>query len=617
MRAIRSTLTALSILLALAGAASAQTPTPDGPTTAPGLLQIPLSPAPPAYVPFPHLGPVTLDEENNRVGVAQAVARERGLQARILWIDAAANLERINSAAKIQALVKRIADVGFNTIVLDVRPISGQTLYPSRHCERLTEWGSAKLPATLDPVAEFVKATKAAGISLIANFALFSEGHRGFSKGAVYTHPQWQSTLCEPQLTVVDPESGQSIRVSLEVNTRAQSVEEITAYTNPAELAPTPEAAVVLVDASRRVTAVTDGDAVLMAPPAIPKGGAALVAEGPASDFLRRVAVKGEPLTLRTMTRFLPVLQTRTPGVPVWVNPHDPEVQQRLIDVVTELLAQYPVDGIVFDDRLRFAGIHADFSETTRRAFEQHVGKPLNWPDDVLRADVSFPGMVVRWFPGPYMDAWLVWRALTIRNFVARAVAAAKATRPTATVGAYVGSWYGEYPALGANWAASDLRAGFRFLTDSFRQTGFADLLDWVSPGCYYGMPTLADAARVGTPPGYTVEAAGQFANRAVNNQAWTYAGILLEKFAGDPQGLGRALQAACAATQGVMVFDLSHKIEPMWPVFRKAFSKPAKAPHAVPGLLATVRRQHAERQEAGILDPPVIIQNGREGTGL
>lgn len=578
-------------------------------------LRIPPPSPPAAFVPFPDLGPAQLDEANNRIGVAQATAREKHLQGRVLWIDATANIERMNTQEKVRDTVRQIRDAGFNTVVLDVKPIIGMTLYPTKLARKLTQWNQAKLPEAFDPLAALIKEGHAAGLSVCANLNVFSEGHRGMSKGPAYEHPEWQTVLCEPQLVVTDPKGKDTVRVSAELNTPAQSLEELTAYTSAAAMAPSADACVVLVDAGRRVTAVGTGGT--LSAPVLPKGGAALVGEGQAGDFLRRVAAAGELLPTATAMRYVPMAQSHVPGSPVWVNPNNPEVQERMLAIIGDLVDRYAVDGVVFDDRMRYAALNADFSEASRKAFEEYVGKPLTWPDDVLRCEVSFPSMSVRVLPGPCMDAWMVWRALTVRNWLARALARVKAARPAATVGVYVGSWYGEYPSLGANWAADDFQAGFRFLTDPYRQTGFAGLLDWLTPGCYYSIGTVADAVRQGISPGQSVEAAGQFANRAANSQAWVYAGISLEKFDRNPEGLASALQAACASTQGVMVFDLSHKIEQFWPVFKKAFAAPARAPHSVPGLLAEVRKKQAERKAAGISDPPVIIQNGLAGTGL
>jgi hypothetical protein len=142
-------------------------------------------------------------------------------------------------------------------------------------------------------------------------------------------------------------------------------------------------------------------------------------------------------------------------------------------------------------------------------------------------------------------------------------------------------------------------------------------MLDWISTGCYYPASTLAEAYANGGNLGTTIEAAGQLSNRCANSAAWVYAGISLDKFDRNPDGLLRALQAAAASTQGVMVFDLSHKFDQFIPVFKQAFRQPVRAPHTLPDLLADVRAKQAQRRQAGIADPPVIILNGAAGTGL
>src|SRR5207244_3098451 len=123
----------------------------------------------------------------------------------------------------------------------------------------------------------------------------------------------------------------------------------------------------------------------------------------------------------------------------------------RLIDMVAELFRAYALDGVIFDDRLRYAGINADFSEDSRKQFETYVGKSINWPDEVFHYEVEFPALSRRVVPGPLYEAWLVWRAQSIRNWLAAAAQTVKSIRPGATVSVYAGSWYGEYPAFGSN----------------------------------------------------------------------------------------------------------------------------------------------------------------------
>jgi uncharacterized lipoprotein YddW (UPF0748 family) len=365
------------------------------------------------------------------------------------------------------------------------------------------------------------------------------------------------------------------------------------------------------------VLALVTGAGLSVVAPSLPTGGAALVGNGAAGDFLRQNAAPGQRLALQTTPAYVPIGQRPERQVPLMTNPHSPEVRQRVLNMVAEVIQNYAVDGVIFDDRLRYAGIDADFSEQTRRDFEQYVGKTLRWPDDVLRFEFAFPSMSRREIPGPYYDAWLVFRALNLRNWVAQAVATAKAIRPNVTVSAYVGSWYPDYPDVGANWATDDFTAGYRFLNNAYQKTGFAGLLDWITTGCYYRTSTIGEAAANGQDIGSTVEAAGQFSNRAANEQTWVYAGLSLIDFVNRTDQLKRVLQAAAATTQGIMVFDLSHSIESFWPVFAEAFKEPAQAPHGVPGLLAEVRQQHAAKKAANAPESPVILYKGISGTGF
>lgn len=107
-------------------------------------LQVPPPTLVPSYQPFLGLPSIQLDEANNGIGVAQHVAREKGVQGRVLWIDGLANIDRINTAEKIRTIVTQVKDAGFNTIVLDVKPIPGLTLYPSKYAPKMTEWWGKK-----------------------------------------------------------------------------------------------------------------------------------------------------------------------------------------------------------------------------------------------------------------------------------------------------------------------------------------------------------------------------------------------------------------------------------------------------------------------------------------
>ncbi len=622
-------LAAFLTLLGVAGPLAAQAPTAVPPAPVPVaappaiVLAPPLVVPPPVpaavYQPLKSLPPAALDDGDDAVGLAQQMARTRGLQARVIWIDGTANLNRVNTAEKITALVAQLKKAGFNTIVFDVKPIVGYTLYPSKYAPKLTTWlGGKTLPLGFDPLGVMVTAAHASGLQIVTSMNTFSEGHRDVKYGPGYDHPEWQTTLCEPSLSLMSSTPGATAyALSDRPNLPPRLAGQIALYTEAQGLKSQPGTLAVVLDANLRVVAQADGAALPALSLAVPPGGSILIGAGPAENWLRSYAPIGAQVSLLTNSQFVPISARPEQQVPLMVNPNDPVVQTRILTMIAEVVRGYGVDGVIFDDRMRYAGANADFSPVTHAQFETFLGHPVRWPDDILTYNVAYPSLTKRLIPGPDYEAWNVFRTLTIRNWLASAVATVKAIRPTATVSVYAGSWYPDYPSLGSNWAADDFSAGLRFLTPSYQKTGFAGLTDWMTTGCYYTPGTIAEAQSEGRSAGESVEAAGQFSNRAVNDQTFVYAGIALSNYNGRPDELLKALQGATASTQGVMVFDLSHNIDQFWTTFQTAFATPAASPQSVPGLLDDLRRQHAARKTAGTPDPPVILYNGTSGTGL
>ncbi|CAN5637241.1 hypothetical protein BH11ARM2_BH11ARM2_36330 [soil metagenome] len=544
---------------------------------------------------------VMLDTRNADIGVAQQFAKAKGVQARILWIDATANLDRYNTDDKIVALVGKIADSGFNTVVFDIKPISGQVVYKSALAPKLTEWRGKTLPADYDPVPTMVREAKRRGLGIYASLNAFSEGHRLFKVGPGYSQPDWQTVLYESQ-PILKANDGTTMPIG------------------PTGIQFSVTGAGVPLTGAFAVTyrangTVIDGFEDPMEAPTVPPKGGVLFGTGDAADFLRKVCVPGEKINIVAQPQFVPISERPEQQYPLMMNPNHPAVRAYEIGIAEEVVRNYEFDGIVYDDRLRYGGLNADFSELTRAKFEEAMGRKLNWPDDVF-AYVYSPNLVRGIRPGPYYDAWLSWRAGVLKDFVADIRRHIQAIRPKVQLGVYAGSWYGEYAALGNNWASPEAEAGFWYLTPEYRQTGFAPLLDFLITGCYYPTATIYDAMGQAKSIGATVESAGLLTNRLVQDQTWTYAGIMLSDFKDNPEGLTAAMQAACGATQGVMVFDLSHDIDPMWPVFKTAFTVPRKAPHDDPSLLVEVRKRRRALVEMGRKDPPIPFLIGAPGAG-
>ena len=107
--------------------------------------------------------------------------------------------------------------------------------------------------------------------------------------------------------------------------------------------------------------------------------------------------------------------------------------------------------------------------------------------------------------------------------------------------------------------------------------------------------------------------------NLVVSDSAWTYAGLYALSYQGHPDRFARAIKAAAASTQGVMIFDMSQIIQyDWWHVIADAFAgSAAQPPSLVPGLLDEVRQQHKNQRARGIPPPPLPPFVGLADTGL
>lgn len=572
--------------------------------------------------PFPGISWIQIDDRLATSGIANSLSRLNRVQARILWVDATANIGAVNTPEKIRDMVDKIADAGFNTIVYDVKPIVGYTLYPSRLTEQLTSWRGNSYPKGYDPLRLMQAEARRRGLSFYAALNAFSEGHR-FSKrdanlpdtqfgkpGWGYDHPELQTWQYNPTPVLRRSWiSEDSWPLSREFGGRAISVHTKTP--------PAGAALYAVLDQNGRTLRHSN------APVEPAAGGSVLAAGSESAAFLRDAAPVGREVRFDSEVSFAPIAENQT-QIPLMMNPALPENQQRAASFIEEVLQNYAVDGVIYDDRLRWGGLNADFSPRGRELFEKRIGRKIKWPDDVFKYTYTHRlnvGADDRGFtaiqPGPWFDAWLAWRVETMADFMRMIRRTVNRSRPGAHLGVYAGSWYGDYASYGNNYGSDQLQAGFSFLNPAYRRAGFASKLDFLITGCYYPVPTIMEAERRGLPPGRTVEAGAAITNRVARDQTWSYAGIMLSDYWGKPVDLEHALQAAAATTQGVMVFDYSHRIEQFWPVFARAFRQPARAPHQMPGLLDKVRARRAEWDRKGYREAPFPLLEGAPGAGF
>lgn len=575
-------------------------------------------------VPLPQLA---LNRDGDAYGLAQELAREKHVQGRIIWIDAGANVGNLNSVAKIDDVISKIKAAGFNMVVLDVKPIVGDTIYPSDYAPRLTEWKGEKVQENLDVLKEFLTAAHTEGLSVYANISTFGEGHKLVHRGLAYTHPMWQTVLYEVYRSV----SRRDVEYTIDsINSLPVRPNTLTAVTKQSLLnKDVPGTTIAIVNFDARVEQIIDGSQVSRLHPVIPLQGCALIGNGTGADWIKQNAPLNEILTYHTSPHYVPVTEAPEQLYTVFCDPANPDVRQHEWDIVREIVTKYPVDGVVFDDRLRYAGLNADFSMENRTDFETLIGKKLTWPDDVFQFS-PYPGMAP--IQGPYFRQWLTWRAGFITSWLTEAARIVRQTRPGAQVAVYAGSWYGDYYQYGSNWAAADLESPFSDLSPEYQATGYAGTLDWLTTGCYYWPATLAEAEATNQPLGATVEAGGIVSNRVVNDDAWTYGGVYALSYQNHPAQFQRAMLAVAATTQGVMVFDLSQIIDyNWWPQITQVFNQITPSvsagdmtatgtplsPSAIPALLDQLRAEHRDQAASGNKPERLPPYSGIDGTGF
>ena len=168
----------------------------------------------------------------------------------------------------------------------------------------------------------------------------------------------------------------------------------------------------------------------------------------------------------------------------IFLNPANPATHDYMIAMVSELARNYDLDGIALD-YCRFPDVRSDFSETSRSAFEQWSGTPVeNWPDDIIKYSTASRDS---WYKCPRFKEWVKWRSSLIQGCVRDCRDAIKAINPSIRIEYWAEAWWWECWAKGQNWAAqkASLPSGYTWASEDYMTTGFADYLDIFHLGSY------------------------------------------------------------------------------------------------------------------------------------
>lgn len=248
-----------------------------------------------------------------------------------------------------------------------------------------------------------------------------------------------------------------------------------------------------------------------------------------------------------------------------FLNTAHPDVQDYELKLIMELVNKYDIDGFSLD-YCRFADADSDFSDFSRNAFEEYLGKKIeNWPADVMSYDED--GNRVE---GKYINQWWAWRAKVVSDFVKKASESIHAAKPDIDVEYWAATWIHALHFNGQNWASpkSSWPMAYPYGTPEYQAAGFAPYIDVFAAGAYLERVHGADDNE-------SVEYAYNRADTLLHGDCRLVGSLYAVNHDSDPDNPHNMYNAASMAlekTGNLRVFDISqiHKMN-LWTPIRKA----------------------------------------------
>lgn len=530
------------------------------------------------------------DNDTARQRVLQNLVEDEDKKARILWYDLSANIEYLNTKEKVQDIVGKTANANIDTIILDIKNSTGFVAYKSDLAPHAST--SKKIdkfqgyPENYDLLETVIEEAHKHGIKVHAAINVFSEGSTTYQEGPAYENPEWQSVIYEGS-RVATSANGETRKIDGSNTTRNTNY--LVLYT-PDKYVVSPAnrwgAEVQVVD--NVVTQVSDRNTFGTPALEVPENGYVLSGHGTARTWLLDNVKVGDTIDIsKTETKLVPSSQAA--GHSTFVNPIREDVQAYELGIITELVSNYDVDGIVLD-RARYNNIYADFSDLSREKFEEYIGQKLeNFPQDIFEIQIDDKGQKI--VQGPWYQKWIEWRAGNIQSFFKKAEKTIHDIKQDVYFSTYVGAWYSDYYSEGVNWASKTHKPDYSWTSPDYHKTGYAETLDFIMTGTYFEDVTKEEALANGRIAEHSVEGSAELAMDVINESTFVYGSLYLNQYSNNPEQFRKALRKDLEKTHGVMLFDLVYlEWFDWWHIVEEEFAEPSQAPHHIPGFLKMVR---------------------------
>lgn len=172
-------------------------------------------------------------------------------------------------------------------------------------------------------------------------------------------------------------------------------------------------------------------------------------------------------------------------GMFPFLNPVYPEVRELVMSVCEEIVTKYDVDGLVLD-YCRYQNANSDFSEASRKAFEEYAGVTCSdFPYDIYYYPEGETDKN-EYKPSTHYNKWIEWRSSVIQGYVKEIGERIKAIKPDLSFQYWAAAWW-PLPATAQNWASQKYtNFPYWWATPDYYKTGFAEYLDVFQNGAYY-----------------------------------------------------------------------------------------------------------------------------------
>ncbi|MFD2044537.1 alpha amylase family protein [Ornithinibacillus salinisoli] len=516
------------------------------------------------------------------------IIKNKNMKARILWYDLSANLDSLDTPEKVADIVSKTAQANINTIILDVKNRSGFVPYPSEFSPHLSESLNPKYnwyPQDYDLVETVIEEAKKYDIEVHLNINVFSAGDIVYQEGPAIDNPDWQTIVYDVN-RIVTEEDGETHPIH--GFDQSRGTDQLVVYTpENNDVTPTNRWGIEVVVEDGTIVDIVDQAIIGDREVPVPDNGYVLSGHGKARQWILDNVQVGEQLDIASVeTDLKPVSETAGPAA--FMNPINPDVREYTWNVIEELVENYDIDGITLD-RARYNNIYTDFSELSREKFEESIGQELtNWPEDIFT--VEFNGDEKEILPGPFYQEWIKWRAQNIHDYFEETKEIMHNLDSDVLFNTYVGSWHPLYYSEGVNWGSKDYHPDYDWAADDYNETGYADHLDFLMTGLYYGDVTI-DELEGRLPYWYSVEGAADLSMEVTDYDTFVYGSLYLLQYQDRPEDFKRAIRMTEEKMHGIMLFDLVYiEMYDWWPLLEEVFDKKTKAPHSIPGFLKQLR---------------------------